>query len=468
MDQSNNTKADKGTFDEAKNGSQGPIQKTKEVAGAAKDQVTQGVEVQKDDLKDDLRFVQDKMQKGKATDFIWADVENALLASLFVYGIADFRAFARKEGAKLKGDPALLEKALNLPITRVEVLEVFKENLDQMEAKEKKNSHMYATAIEFLAREAKEKAEEKGEKSFLQRLYQNPEEDPVSLVVFDDTNITRKNTLIYQILVDKEEKQIVLAFRGSASARDWLTDVEFTMSEHSNPLKSRSSNTIAQAHRIGIHKGFYNYLFDADTNGKSKYDIINEHLVSLFETYPDYKLLVSGHSLGAALASLFTFQIGCEDKIPGIITCITFASPYVGNSHFFRAFQQLVLDGRIQYLRVTNWNDIVTKAPFNPFLGLALGRDSIYRHVGVELRLHKKGKYRFIFPTVRRGRVRLFLNGVADGFQSTLVRTSFISCICLENFVKKHGCNEYMQRLDKASDKLKKVHIHDLVVETEE
>ena len=58
--------------------------------------------------------------------------------------------------------------------------------------------------------------------------------------------------------------------------------------------------------------------------------------------YSDYRLFITGHSLGGALATLTTVALaGCEiaNSIPGIfpVTAITFASPRVGN----RGFQNL-------------------------------------------------------------------------------------------------------------------------------
>jgi hypothetical protein len=55
--------------------------------------------------------------------------------------------------------------------------------------------------------------------------------------------------------------------------------------------------------------------------------------------YSDYKLFITGHSLGGALATLTTVAlVGCDlaTTIPAIlpITTITFASPRVGNGGF--------------------------------------------------------------------------------------------------------------------------------------
>merc|ERR1739836_149388 len=81
-------------------------------------------------------------------------------------------------------------------------------------------------------------------------------------------------------------------------------------------------------------------------SGPSKYDDIVNHLVSIFgenrEEMSDYRLYVTGHSLGGALSTLFSFHLAtavavAKQKfndgavinnsitvIPTPITCVTF------------------------------------------------------------------------------------------------------------------------------------------------
>src|SRR5262245_35278754 len=67
---------------------------------------------------------------------------------------------------------------------------------------------------------------------------------------------------------------------------------------------------------------------------------------------------VTGHSLGAALATLYTLENALTDKIPNLGLC-TFASPFVGDSTFASAFDGLGLAS----WRIVNAPDIVTKLP---------------------------------------------------------------------------------------------------------
>jgi hypothetical protein len=67
---------------------------------------------------------------------------------------------------------------------------------------------------------------------------------------------------------------------------------------------------------------------------------------------------VTGHSLGAALATLYTLENAFTDKIPNLGLC-TFASPFVGDSTFASAFDGLGLTS----WRIANSPDIVPKLP---------------------------------------------------------------------------------------------------------
>jgi alpha-beta hydrolase superfamily lysophospholipase len=78
----------------------------------------------------------------------------------------------------------------------------------------------------------------------------------------------------------------------------------------------------------------------------SKYDQILPQLYQLLDEHPNYSIHLTGHSLGGALATLFAFRLAASED-PRIsskpITCVSIASPRLGNLEFRRAFQVCTL-----------------------------------------------------------------------------------------------------------------------------
>ena len=190
----------------------------------------------------------------------------------------------------------------------------------------------------------------------------------------------------------------MITFRGSVTAKDWFVDGKFFLTNVPNPLLSRKEKqqqqeeeeaenlyhhhrletkfSIPQSRRIGIHAGFYEYLFASrsKTDDTSKYRQILNSLHTLFrneESLRSFSINVTGHSLGGALATIFTFYFVLENdftisQLP--VTCISFASPKGGNIQFARAFQELELQKQIICLRVANYRDLITERPSITFV----------------------------------------------------------------------------------------------------
>lgn len=136
----------------------------------------------------------------------------------------------------------------------------------------------------------------------------------------------------------------VLAFRGTEvkKKKDVLTDLRATQ------ILSIEG---------GVHKGFQS-AYD------SVKDEIEKCLASLDEKMPLY---ITGHSLGAALATVATQNLDVGSKFRDrIAACYTFGSPRVGNTKYDRAFKAPIY-------RMVNTTDIVTVIPL-----LAMG----YVHIG--------------------------------------------------------------------------------------
>lgn len=111
-----------------------------------------------------------------------------------------------------------------------------------------------------------------------------------------------------------------------------------------------------------VHCGFKGALSEV-------WEAVEQHLNQLKQENPDRPFFFTGHSLGAALATL------AADKYGSVRALYTFGSPKVGDEEFKNDFY-------VNTYRFVNNNDIVPKvpplAPYDP-LRLAPG---IYHHVG--------------------------------------------------------------------------------------
>jgi len=152
---------------------------------------------------------------------------------------------------------------------------------------------------------------------------------------------------------------VVVAFRGTESLRDWITDAEFSMQEMGDGAK--------------VHYGFYHAWLS-----------IRQRVI---ESLPKDKSPVwfAGHSLGGALACLAALAAVSEGaNVAGVYT---FGQPRVGDKVWGKAFEQ-ALGGKVY--RLVNREDPVPRMP--PVL-------AGFRHVGTEVFFDELGE-RVVNPSL--------------------------------------------------------------------
>ncbi|KAG7391634.1 hypothetical protein PHYPSEUDO_004136 [Phytophthora pseudosyringae] len=104
------------------------------------------------------------------------------------------------------------------------------------------------------------------------------------------------------ILADHEQRELVLVVRGTASLLDFCTDLCL----HNEPFQG------GQGHRGMVHAATWLVRH------------LRSDLRELAEKYPDYRLVATGHSLGAAVAALSAMQL--REEFPDI-HCYAFGTP---------------------------------------------------------------------------------------------------------------------------------------------
>lgn len=311
---------------------------------------------------------------------LYDEADEMLQVSMLIYSLADLRTLARdaERKEKIKTPEKILDMPLRLP-TCLQVLEdnydVMKECLGEAEHINTMNSlnliHARFQAHHALA------SSSSGDGGKLFNFFAsatstgsngNVEVEQVvpMLTYFGDEN--SDVDMVYAVGIDQLRKRVTVAFRGSVTSTDFQKDAMISLNQQPNPVNDIDSN---QPGKIGIHHGFYDYLLRPRKNGSNKFQEIMGHVQALFlecDRHRDYKLYVTGHSLGGALATLFSFHAATtagsfDGSIPKPISCISVASPRVGDRSFQAAFGRLEELGLLRHLRIANDRDPVTMMP---------------------------------------------------------------------------------------------------------
>ena len=144
--------------------------------------------------------------------------------------------------------------------------------------------------------------------------------------------------VVAKYLCSDEKEKLVVAFRGTESGEDILTDLNITREKL--PLQNMNEEDWPL-----VHSGFAGQFFSVNTKLD---DIIADADSVLF----------CGHSLGGALATVGSVYYGF--KHPGKpVDCVTFGSPRVGDTRFANYFDKRVGCS----LRYVNDNDPIPCVP---------------------------------------------------------------------------------------------------------
>lgn len=151
-------------------------------------------------------------------------------------------------------------------------------------------------------------------------------------------------------------QEIIIAFRGTSSPTDWISDII------ASQKKFRYIKEDCLTHRgfTDIYSSARNGIFSALTKLSS-----------------NKKLYITGHSLGAALATLCAIDIAVNTSYSSP-NLFTFGSPRVGDPAFAKVFSKFV---RNSY-RIANPFDVVTHAP--PFIYMLPKREKRYYYSHVK------------------------------------------------------------------------------------
>ncbi len=182
--------------------------------------------------------------------------------------------------------------------------------------------------------------------------------------------VTGFNVKSSQGAVIQHEDYLVAAFRGTDEAADWLDNINALPKE--GPLGN-------------VHTGFHNALMDIWLAMKSEIRRIRSEVArDRQERHLPKRALplwITGHSLGAAMATLAAAHlIESDEPFFGVYT---FGSPRCGDCGFARTYN---VEANNRTFRFQNNNDIVTRVP---------ARLMGYSHVGTFIYISEDGELSF-------------------------------------------------------------------------
>ncbi|KNA07333.1 hypothetical protein SOVF_172940 [Spinacia oleracea] len=159
-------------------------------------------------------------------------------------------------------------------------------------------------------------------------------------------------------------REVVIALRGTATCLEWLENLRATLAPVPGPISVENDN-------VGpwnvdsppmVESGFLSLYTSGNDMWPSLQDAIRIEIGRILDLYQDKEPLsitITGHSLGAALATLAAYDIKTTfDRAP-LVTVISFGGPRVGN----QSFRSLVDKQGTKILRVVNPSDLITKLP---------------------------------------------------------------------------------------------------------
>lgn len=165
--------------------------------------------------------------------------------------------------------------------------------------------------------------------------------DNLNCMYIENSNVYNENYYKYfkyfitnpktdtQAIILEMDNEIIVSFRGTSSIYDVLTNIFC--------LNHKIDNT-----DMYVHKGFYDAVIS-----------VYKKIIPLIRN--DKKVCVTGHSLGGALAMIFTLLYKSEFNNDDIYL-YTYGAPRCGNFEFAKKMNELK-----NFYRITMRNDIIPK-----------------------------------------------------------------------------------------------------------
>lgn len=142
-----------------------------------------------------------------------------------------------------------------------------------------------------------------------------------------------------RVNIINNNKTLYICFKGTSSLEDWKINFDSRLIEY------KKNND-----KFEVHNGFY-----------TQYNYVKNNIMQYIIKNNTYNnIVICGHSLGGALATICSFDL-CDNIYNNNITCITFGSPRVGDKNFVKLYN----NNNISTHRIVINGDPVPKLPLN-------------------------------------------------------------------------------------------------------
>ncbi|XP_038994353.1 triacylglycerol lipase OBL1-like [Hibiscus syriacus] len=173
----------------------------------------------------------------------------------------------------------------------------------------------------------------------------------------------------------------VVAFRGTSpfDANDWRTDADLSWCQLRAMGNARAHSGFMQALGLQKNNGWPKDI-EQDNNAQRQfaYYTLREKLREVLKENEEAKFILTGHSLGGALAILFPSvlmlhgEIWLLDRLDGVYT---FGQPRVGDALFGEYMKENMKKFDVKYFRYVYSNDMVPRVPYDD-------KNTLFKHFG--------------------------------------------------------------------------------------